>query len=291
MPLTPLKEAKPIEPQTDIECLICKRIVTYVVQELEDNRTEKTIIQELQHVCQLFPQKERQKCDDFIEQYADELIHILIEEGDPDLACTLLGVCLPKSVWQSINRNPNIEREDTDSIPKSESNSVKWTEIKPPVEVKAKNQIVCYECELLMHFIQNEIYDPNNEQQIEDFVENELCDRMQIVITKDACDNFVKTYGPTVFQLIAQKLFDPSTVCKKELKLCSNTTRLEDSIESNRKPEQDFQMPLQNQKCDICLNLVQQIDSLLEKEDFDKEVTTIVEKSCNVLNRAQKTEV
>ena len=288
MPLTPLEVSEPVK--TDIECVICKRIVQMVVEELKDNRTEEAIISALKNVCSLFPRKERNKCDSFVEQYADELIHILIEEGDPSLACALLGVCVPKSYWQTINR-PNHEREETDSI--------KWTKIVAPIgeegtdsetlssEGKVNKNKLCFECELLMHFIQNEIYDYNNEEQIEEFVEHQLCDRMKIVITKDACNQFIRQYGPQVMQLIAQKIFDPTTVCQSELKLC-NTTQ---DIPSPQTQEQDFQISWSSEKCDLCVQLVQKIDTLLESEEFDKEVAKIVEKTCHTLPRARRVEV
>jgi len=290
-PQTPLQPLKPAESvQTlpkDLECDICKRVVEMIMNQLKDNRTEEAIIQALENVCSLFPQKTRQKCDAFIEQYANELIHILIEEGDPGLACALLGVCVPNSVYKTINRE--IEREDT------RSGSVKWTEIESPIEVESsdservmssvdkKDNKICYECELLMHFIQNEIYDYNNEEQIEEFIEHQLCDRMTIVVTKETCDSFVQNYGPQIMQLIAQKVFDPSNVCHKELKLCDNST-------NTATPTQDFQMSGSNEKCDLCISLVQQIDSLLENEQFDKEVAKMVEKTCNTLPKARRVE-
>ncbi|KAK5988842.1 Prosaposin [Cladobotryum mycophilum] len=79
----------------DIECVLCKRIVEMVDGDIGANRTEEAIIQSLSTTCTLVPKGDRSKCDTFLEQYANELIHILVEEGDPSLACTLLGVCVP----------------------------------------------------------------------------------------------------------------------------------------------------------------------------------------------------
>jgi len=39
----------------------------------------------------------------------------------------------------------------------------------------------------------------------------------------------------------------------------------------------------QTEKCDLCVSLVQQIDTLLENEEFDKEVAKLVEKTCQTL--------
>lgn len=138
-----------------------------------------------------------------------------------------------------------------------------------------------------MHFIQNEIYDYNNEEQIEELIEHQLCDRMTIVITKDACDQFIRQYGPQIMQLIAQKVFDPNTVCHNEFKICTNSTQ---SMTTSQTPQQDFQMNGSTEKCELCISLVQQMDSLLENEEFDKEMAKIVEKTCKALPRAKKVE-
>jgi saposin len=300
MPLTPLKSAEPVAQNSDVECLICKRLVQYVIQELKDNRTEEAIIAALKRVCSLFPSKDRAQCNGFVEQYTDELIHILTEETDPEMACTLLGVCVPKSLWQSINW-PNIETSNNVESQKP----IKWQEIQSSIEVESNNKesesidskvdapkssksTICYECEIIMHFIQNELYDYNTEEQIEEFIENQLCDRLTIIITKETCDSFIRQYGPQVIQLIAQQLFDPSTVCQKELRLCPNTTQIVKT--SQITTESDFLIDRTTEKCEICVSLVQQMDALLENDQFDKEVAQIVEKTCKALSQDKQTE-
>jgi saposin len=299
IPLTPLKSAEPIAQNSDVECLLCKRLVKYVIEELKDNRTEEAIISALERVCSLFPSKDRAQCDNFVQQYADELIHILTEETDPEMACTLLGVCVPQSLWKVINL-PNVETSNNVESQKP----IKWQEIQSSIEVessdnesesidskvdapKSSKSTACYECELIMHFIQNELYDYNTEEQIEEFVENQLCDRLTIVITKEACDSFIRQYGPQVIQLIAQRLFDPSTVCQKELGLCPNTTQI---VKTSQTTESDFSIDQTTQKCELCVSLVQQMDSLLENDQFDKEVAKIVEKTCKTLSQDKQTE-
>ncbi len=300
MPLTPLKSAEPVAQNSDVECLLCKRLVQYVIQELKDNRTEEAIISALDRVCSLFPSKDRAQCKNFVEQYTDELIHILTEETDPEMACTLLGVCVPQSVWKSINR-PNIETSNNVESQKP----TKWREIQSSIEVESSNKesesinskvdapkssksMMCYECEMIMHFIQNELFDYNNEEQIEEYVENQLCNRLTIVITKEACDSFIRQYGPQVIQLIAQRLFDPSTVCQKELRICPNTTQI---VKTSQTTESDFVIDRTTEKCELCVTLVQQMDTLLENDQFDKEVAKIVEKTCKALSQDKQTEV
>ena len=83
-----------VKPATafNTEASICQRVVTIVNKTVKENRTEGNIILALEDVSQSFPKKEQTKVDGFVEQYANELIGILVEEGDPSLACALLGV-------------------------------------------------------------------------------------------------------------------------------------------------------------------------------------------------------
>ena len=81
-----------LEIRTDADCLTCKTVVKLVVKEVDNGRTEERIIGSLETIC-LPVLKLKQGCDTFVQQYANELIHILVEEEDPELACTLLGVC------------------------------------------------------------------------------------------------------------------------------------------------------------------------------------------------------
>jgi len=68
--------------------------MTTVNTDIQNNRSEEEIIQSLDNVCGLFPRKDRNKCDTFIEQYTNELIHIIAEGKNSTLACTMLGVCV-----------------------------------------------------------------------------------------------------------------------------------------------------------------------------------------------------
>jgi hypothetical protein len=47
-------------------------------EELKDGSEEGVIIGALENVCILFAQKDHAKCDTFLEQYSNELVHVLI---------------------------------------------------------------------------------------------------------------------------------------------------------------------------------------------------------------------
>lgn len=288
MPLIPLQEAEPMDKgKNDLNCMLCKRIVKYIEVELEDNRTEAAIINALDHVCRWFPVADREKCISFVEEYTDELIHILAEETDPGMACALIGLCVPAGI------NTGLEREVLDH-----KESREWKKIEPSHSVSSTEQInkvnnisnddLCYECEIILHFLQNEMYDYNNEERIEDYIENYLCEKIKVIIVKETCDSFVKKYAPAIMQSIAQKYLDPSLVCKQELKLCPNKSKTMEVTETDI--SQDVILTHATEKCDMCVVLVQQIDSLLENDEVDKELAQIVEKICFSLPKSKQQE-
>lgn len=77
----------------DTGCTLCKQVVSIVLNEVKDNRTEEDLKAALEGACNLFPSQSRPTCSNFIDVYTDELLHILVEEADPSLSCALLGVC------------------------------------------------------------------------------------------------------------------------------------------------------------------------------------------------------
>jgi saposin len=275
LPLTQLRPAEQIKASDDVECLLCKKLVQIIVDELKDNRTEASIEAALDHVCQLVPSSERNQCLSFVNTYTDELIHILTEETDPNMACTLIGLCVPPSLKKDL-----------------EIESHEWNKIEPSnminsIDDTSNNNKLCFECELILHFLQTEMYDYNNEEQIENFIENFLCDKLKVVVLKETCDSFVKQYGPAIMQLIAQKYFDPTTVCKTELRLCPNNSY---ALENEEQFDNDIVLTRASEKCDLCVSLVQQIDGLLENDAFDKEIAQIVERACFSLPKQKQQE-
>jgi len=194
-------------------------------------------------------------------------------------------VCVPMRVRESMNREreeePKREKEPKlDENESERSDTIEWTSLESAEKIEDSKNVqkkkYCVECELIMHFLQDQLTDFDNEQEVETYVEEILCNKMRPVMIKEACDDFVKQYGEKLMKILAQKVFDPSKVCKDELKLCANKPKTTDTA--------DFVVTdqLKNEKCDLCMSLVTQVDSLLESDVFDKELTTIVEKVCEV---------
>ena len=50
----------------------------------------------MEKVCYMLPSKYRKECDDFVKQYADEMIALLLQDLPPKEVCASLGLCAKK---------------------------------------------------------------------------------------------------------------------------------------------------------------------------------------------------
>jgi uncharacterized protein YutE (UPF0331/DUF86 family) len=60
---------------------------------LKENRSKEAIENTLQTICSKLPSTISKECSDFVSQYADLVIDLLINEVDPKNVCTALKVC------------------------------------------------------------------------------------------------------------------------------------------------------------------------------------------------------
>lgn len=63
---------------------------------LKENRSREVIENVLKMVCFKFFVIISQECIDFVNQYVDFVINLLIQEGDLKIVCKVLNLCLSK---------------------------------------------------------------------------------------------------------------------------------------------------------------------------------------------------
>jgi hypothetical protein len=73
--------------------LECKQFLKEIVKELHGHHEEEEIVSALDRVCSRLLATDRHKCEAFIDQYHEELIHILPTDSNPELICSLIGIC------------------------------------------------------------------------------------------------------------------------------------------------------------------------------------------------------
>lgn len=235
------------------ECYICKQVMHWLNTQLKDNRTEEAISSALQRVCPIFGHKIK-NCNEQIEEYTERLIQVLKTATSADIGCVILGECT------AVNTNT------VESKPKERSGEA------------------CFECESIAHFIQNELYDFNKEKQIDDWITQTLCDKVNNVLAKETCQSFIQEYGPSILELIAQRTFDPNTLCKQTLKLCPtvNSPIIVPEFELTH---------ARGGACDLCIDTVERLDAYLTSEDTDKEIVEVAAQVCDEFEGHKKDQV
>jgi saposin len=88
------------------------------------------------------------------------------------------------------------------------------------------------------------------------------------------CNDFVNEYADLVIQLLVQSL-EPKQVCQ-ELGLCNATAP---------------KIQNKEEKCTLCLVVVQAMDKLLEDGNIEKDVSTIMDKVCSIVPQSKKQQV
>lgn len=78
---------------TDVECVVCEFVMTYLDRMLENNYTEANIEAALDRVCRMMPKSVKDNCRVFVEQYAPAILVILGNELDPAMVCSGLKLC------------------------------------------------------------------------------------------------------------------------------------------------------------------------------------------------------
>lgn len=267
------------------ECILCKRAYAWILKQLNDNATEQEIISALDKVCDtLVPQKDRPSCKTFINQYTDEFIRLITQQTDPELACALMGVCLMDKDSNRV-KVYGVERNEAPETNEILDHDDRTEEIiDEPTKFKDD---ICYECQQVMHFLQQELYDHRTEESVQDWVEKNMCDNLANVMARESCDAFVKEYGAQIMNVIALKVFDPTVVCNEKLKVCfpdPETSEAVAATEISTNPNLEFELiqPEKTEMCSLCVNIVDKIDSILESHtEMETDLFQISKQICN----------
>eukprot|EP01132_Coremiostelium_polycephalum_P010144 gene10144-12443_t len=79
----------------DVEfCLICVGLVDLAEKYIEKRANETEIIQELNHYCNVLKsQRDIQKCQSIVTNYAPKIIDLLLDGTKPELVCKEIDLC------------------------------------------------------------------------------------------------------------------------------------------------------------------------------------------------------
>lgn len=198
----------------DSVCIFCEDMVQRAHNQLQKNKTLEELRGVLRASCkQILIKKVQRECFQLADNFLPELSEMLASSMNSTAICTVASLC----------NNPRI-----DSLLKSADGPVL---IRMPIDPKngsdpgpIRENSLCFVCQYLLHFIQEELEKPEEQQKIEE-VMNRTC-KLAPRSMQTECQSFVFKYGALMISLFSQKI-DPSLVCPA-IKICPQSVSLEE---------------------------------------------------------------
>lgn len=239
------------------------QIETFNRDLLVANTTEAEFKNVLEGICKQ-TKSFKSECLSLADQYYDVIYAKLTHNLDPDGACFMIGIC-PKSLTQSSEQSfeiaPLVPNNQLlvkkkllgENEPVFSNQQIQNMQLPKDVLLLNTEQLTahlgqvkgaqfCTLCEYFLHFVQDALASPKNEENIKQSVLS-MCQKVKKSFQSD-CQSFVDMYADAVIAMIIQDI-DPSQVCPK-LALCTRTTSTA------------------NEKCPLCLFLVQDLEEQLQ---------------------------
>lgn len=186
------KEAakKPISVGGALECSLCKIVINEVENLIGSNRSEAAIEAALDKVCNVLPSALAGACQALVNQYAPQIINLLVNEFPADVICQKIGLCASAAA-------------QTVAAP------------------KLKNDLLCPLCEYVVKIVEDLIQGNRSVSAIEAALEK-VCNFLPSSL-RGTCDSFVEEYAPALIELLV-RAEPPEKICA-QIGACSSTSR------------------------------------------------------------------
>lgn len=253
------------------------------------NTTESEFKNVLEGICKQ-TKSFKSECLSLADQYYDVIYAKLTQELDPDGACFMIGIC-PKGLTQQSEQSYQImplvpndqllvkkklfgENEPVYSVQQIQSFQLPKDVLLLDTEQLAANAVqkkgyqFCTLCEYFLHFVQEALSSPKNEENIKETVLN-MCHKVRKDFQPE-CESFVDMYADAIIALLIQEI-DPSQVCPR-LSVCAKSEATA------------------NEKCPLCLFVVQDIEEQLQHNRSKQNIEEKLSVLCNRLKDDLKAE-
>lgn len=233
-------------------CQFCETIVQDARDMITQKSTQEEIQQLLDSACSVIPdQSISTECKDMVNQYLAEVMSIIESELDPQMVCSLLGLC---SGLEDKVQHAQLLRAS-------------------PISVNGKlGGDVCVDCKKLMDDLKAQITSKTTEKQVEDMLEQELC--AQLGPLEADCKQLVEAYVPQIFDMLASEL-DADLFCQA-LGLCNQTNPMAKTLFARKRLETSplYKMAQQTSsaECDVCKTIITELQSMEREKQTQEEV-------------------
>uniref|UniRef100_A0AAG5DVS2 Saposin n=1 Tax=Anopheles atroparvus TaxID=41427 RepID=A0AAG5DVS2_ANOAO len=295
----------------DVPCKLCEQLVDHLRDVLIANTTELEFKQVLEGLCKQ-TKGFADECNSLVEQYYREIYETLVHNLNSSDACFMIGVCpkgsgpavgpimplLPVAVAEQHERD-QLEREQKKSnrrplLGENEPvlSAVEIAQAQLPIDRLmgapssmrlVENGKFCTICEYFMHFVQEALSEPANEDEIKQAVSG-TCNRLPSSIRAE-CRSFVDVYGDAVIALLVQSM-DPRQVCPT-MRLCPAAN---DDIEVFAPGTQVVDVTIDahaggdKPTCPLCLFAVSQLEESVKTDRSKDNIKSALGKLCTHLS-------
>ena len=271
----------------DIPCELCEQLVKHLRDVLVANTTELEFKQVLEGLCKQTNAKFRDECLSLVDEYYPKIYETLIDNLDANGACFMIGVC-PKG-----NNPPHV----VPALPMLPINqkAPKWKlgENEKPINLmalpidqlmgpKSSSNLVdggewCTVCQLLLHYIQEELSDARNADEIKQLV-GRSCDKIPTAF-RGNCHNFINIYGDAIIALLVQEI-DPREVCP-QLKMCPQNV-----IDAEIIAPESMDVKVNEESkptCPLCVLVITEAEDYIKNERTKESAKKALDKVCSRL--------
>lgn len=273
------------EATDDLPCELCEQLVKHLRDILVANTTETEFKQVLEGLCGQ-TKTFKDECISLVDQYYPIIYQTLVDNLDANGACFMIGVC-PKG-----NNLPLIAPTAPllpvgQKFPKKklgvDEEAIKLMPLPIDRLMGANRGLdlvdggeLCPVCQMFLHFIQEELSDARNEDEIKEAV-GRTCDKFPTSI-RGNCHNFVNLYGDAIIALLVQEI-DPRDLCPT-LKFCPQNARDVEvdpeiiGVEVNKQ---------ESTSCPLCMLVVKEAEQYVKNKKTKESAKKALEKVCTHL--------
>ncbi|XP_057325757.1 prosaposin [Microplitis mediator] len=262
-------------------CAICEFVLHELQKEMTQSSTESNIKQALGKVCDKIPNLVEDMCHEFVDQYGDAVIALLVQEIDPSMVCPMVHLCPTQQAMEA-----------WDQIPKEHM-----------LESKIQDKPSCPLCLLAV----NQLYTVIKSNKTEENIISEL-DKLCSHLPKDLsnqCVELVKVYSKELIDMLLADM-TPQEVCVA-LKLCDPKknvgptnlsptnfypTDKDGEIISNEipyfplKPSKPVIYEKETTKCVICETIMEYLEKAMSKKSTKDEIEKLIHEVCEYLPKS-----
>lgn len=167
----------------DSICQICLDMVKQARDQLRSNETQEELREVFEGTCALIRiKKVREECDKLADAYEAQLVEMLTSQMDPQLVCSVAGLCNSAKIDAELAKTPNAVRVAKD-------------------ETKPKG-LSCKQCGKVSDLIVNKFSHTSRDQ----FLENLLGFCGQMSSFSDGCSAIVLTYFNDIYAHFKENL-------------------------------------------------------------------------------------